>query len=42
MLNIITKISKISHRRAMMSFATRVERDTFGDIEVPADKYWGA
>ena len=22
--------------------ATRQERDTFGDIEVPADRYWGA
>lgn len=22
--------------------ATRTERDTFGDIQVPADKYWGA
>jgi fumarate hydratase, class II len=20
----------------------RIERDTFGDIEVPADRYWGA
>jgi len=20
----------------------RVERDTFGDLEVPADRYWGA
>lgn len=24
------------------SKATRIERDTFGDIEVPSDKYWGA
>ena len=22
--------------------ATRTERDTFGPIDVPADKYWGA
>jgi hypothetical protein len=20
----------------------RIEKDTFGDIEVPGDKYWGA
>ncbi|WP_439816248.1 class II fumarate hydratase [Zavarzinia sp. CC-PAN008] len=25
-----------------MSAATRTERDTFGPIEVPADRYWGA
>jgi len=24
------------------TFATRVEKDTFGPIEVPADRYWGA
>lgn len=24
------------------SFSHRVEKDTFGDINVPADKYWGA
>jgi fumarate hydratase class II len=39
-------------RRALMTTAAavaqdnhphyRVERDTFGDIKVPADKYWGA
>src|SRR5919107_2998728 len=26
----------------MMSPSTRIETDTFGPIEVPADKYWGA
>ena len=26
----------------MTKLAQRVERDTFGEIEVPSDKYWGA
>lgn len=26
----------------MFSGKVRVEADTFGDIEVPADKFWGA
>ena len=25
-----------------MSAATRIERDAFGEVEVPADRYWGA
>ena len=25
-----------------MTSATRIEKDTFGPIEVPADRYWGA
>ena len=25
-----------------LNMATRTESDAFGDIEVPADKYWGA
>src|SRR5260221_13609241 len=25
-----------------MTSATRMEKDTFGPIEVPADRYWGA
>src|SRR5262245_20850280 len=25
-----------------MATATRIERDTFGEIEVPADRLWGA
>ena len=25
-----------------MSAATRIERDAFGEVEVPADPYWGA
>jgi fumarate hydratase class II len=28
--------------RTVMSSSTRIERDTFGPIEVPADKLWGA
>jgi hypothetical protein len=28
------------HQKA--SYATRIETDTFGKIEVPGDKYWGA
>jgi fumarate hydratase class II len=27
---------------AERSIATRIETDTFGPIEVPADRYWGA
>jgi fumarate hydratase, class II len=26
----------------MTAMATRVERDAFGAVEVPADRYWGA
>lgn len=29
-------------RNMASSQRVRVEKDTFGDIEVPADKYWGA
>src|ERR1700704_4666234 len=29
-------------RRLMSQSATRIERDTFGPIEVPADRLWGA
>jgi Lyase len=28
--------------RASASSATRTESDTFGPLEVPADRYWGA
>jgi hypothetical protein len=28
--------------RALFSTKFREERDTFGPIQVPADKYWGA
>ncbi|KAG2493644.1 hypothetical protein HYH03_008161 [Edaphochlamys debaryana] len=30
------------HVRAFSSTATRIEKDTMGTVEVPADKYWGA
>ena len=33
----ITKISYIVYQQA-----TRIETDSFGEIEVPADKYYGA
>src|ERR1700692_361485 len=32
---------RFSHREAIMA-DTRIETDTFGPIEVPADRYWGA
>ncbi len=33
---------RISSRRVRPTTKTRVETDTFGPIEVPADRYWGA
>lgn len=35
---------RTTHKVAKMFFASnvRIESDTFGDLEVPADKYWGA
>lgn len=41
-------LSKTFQRRAlnqsfrMFSVGFRTEADTFGPLEVPADKYWGA
>ena len=32
----------LSTTRAALEGDYRVERDTFGDLHVPADKYWGA
>jgi len=31
-----------AHHRAMAKAGTRTETDTFGAVEVPADRYWGA
>lgn len=28
--------------KGMVKMKTRTERDTIGEIQVPADKYWGA
>lgn len=43
----LQSLNTISSKRAFgttarMASATRVETDAFGEIEVPADKYWGA
>ncbi|KAE8349015.1 L-Aspartase-like protein [Aspergillus coremiiformis] len=43
----LQSLSTISNKRAFgttarMNSAIRVESDAFGEIEVPADKYWGA
>src|SRR5215831_16544542 len=32
----------MAKRRSKAGTATRTETDTFGEIEVPADRYWGA
>ncbi|EAW08858.1 class II fumarate hydratase [Aspergillus clavatus NRRL 1] len=43
----LQSLNSISNKRAFsttvrMSTATRTESDAFGEIQVPADKYWGA
>jgi fumarate hydratase class II len=32
----------VEHVQAVIMTATRTETDSFGPLEVPADKYWGA
>ena len=39
--------SSVAKRRGVQAYASapgafRVEKDTFGDINVPAERYWGA
>src|SRR5579859_383836 len=38
----MTIMAKLQSRGSMNQSQTRTESDSFGPIEVPADRYWGA
>src|ERR1700752_4794327 len=38
--SILLNSAHLKHRHSFMSF--RIEKDTMGEVQVPADKYWGA
>jgi fumarate hydratase class II len=41
-LNFKPDFYAICNKRMMASSGFRTERDTFGELKVPSDRYWGA